>query len=77
MYLDSRPEFHRAHIRASSAGLAAYSTGGQRSSRAGSLAGANGLVALPALVRGGPDKVKRGEYADAVILGELEVAEKW
>jgi len=74
MLLDPRPEFHRVHIRATSAGLKAYSTGGQRSSRVASLAGANGLVALPA--RQKSDEGKRylvgGEQAVAVVIGEIQ-----
>jgi gephyrin len=69
MLLDSRPEFHRVRIRANSQGvLVAHSTGGQRSSRATSLNGANGLVALPAKEEGGPEQIAAGEMADALLI---------
>ncbi len=48
MRLDARTEFHRVIIASTTQGLQAHSTGGQRSSRATSLSGANGLVVLPA-----------------------------
>lgn len=74
MPLDPRPEFHRVHIRASSTGLKAYSTGGQRSSRVASLAGANGLVALPARPKNGEgnQKLTKGEIATVVVIGEIQ-----
>ncbi|KAI0092134.1 MoaB/Mog domain-containing protein [Irpex rosettiformis] len=71
MTLDPRVEFHRVIIRAEQDGLKAYSTGGQRSSRVASLAGANGLVSLPVLTEGGPKVLEAGEYADAIVIGEL------
>ncbi|CAE6442420.1 unnamed protein product [Rhizoctonia solani] len=70
--LDPRPEFHRVHVRITSSGLKAFSTGGQRSSRVASLAGANGLVALPALVEGGPKAIEKGQIANVVLIGELQ-----
>ncbi|KAI0080848.1 hypothetical protein K474DRAFT_102098 [Panus rudis PR-1116 ss-1] len=73
MYLDARPEYHRVVIRSELDGLKAFSTGGQRSSRVSSLAGANGLVALPPYKEGGPDKVHSGDYAEAVVIGELQL----
>lgn len=74
MPLDPRPEFHRVHIQASSNGLRAYSTGGQRSSRVASLAGANGLIALPAKAKDGEGEQKlfKGEMAVAVLIGEIQ-----
>ncbi|KIK96138.1 hypothetical protein PAXRUDRAFT_32580 [Paxillus rubicundulus Ve08.2h10] len=45
-------QFHRVIVKATSNGLHAFSTGGQRSSRVASLSGANGLVQLPHLRRG-------------------------
>jgi gephyrin len=74
MPLDPRPEFHRVHIRATSTGLKAYSTGGQRSSRVTSLAGANGLVALPARPKSGEGKqsLLAGENAIAMVIGEIQ-----
>ncbi|KAF8607848.1 hypothetical protein BDV93DRAFT_519847 [Ceratobasidium sp. AG-I] len=71
--LDLRPEFHRVHIRITSSGLKAFSTGGQRSSRVASLAGANGLVCLPGLVEGGPNALEKGEVAKVVVIGDLQV----
>jgi gephyrin len=71
MILDPRVEFHRVMIRAEQDGLNAYSTGGQRSSRIASLAGANGLVALPVLTEDGPKALQAGEYAEAIVIGEL------
>lgn len=59
-------------IRAEVDGLKAYSTGGQRSSRVASLAGANGLVQLPPRVEDGPAALLAGEVADAVLIGELQ-----
>ncbi|CAE6443693.1 unnamed protein product [Rhizoctonia solani] len=70
--LDPRPEFHRVHVRITSSGLKAFSTGGQRSSRVASLAGANALVALPALVEGGPKVLEKGQIAKVVLIGELQ-----
>ena len=71
MRLDLRVEFHRVAIQIAQDGLRAYSTGGQRSSRVASLAGANGLVQLPALVEGGPKVLQAGEWAEAIVIGEL------
>ena len=69
MSLDPRPEFHRVLVKPNKDGqLEAHSTGGQRSSRASSLNGSNALVALPALVEGGPKKLSRGEMADVLLI---------
>jgi len=92
MPLDPRIEFHRVVIRStvkyssdsrtgSEPGvvpLKAYSTGGQRSSRAASLCEANGLVVLPSLVpaiAGQTRKVRleAGEFAEALVIGEIEM----
>ncbi|KAG9317925.1 MoaB/Mog domain-containing protein [Chiua virens] len=73
MPLDPRVEFHRVVVKATSDGLKAYSTGGQRSSRVASLSGANALVQLPTLQEGGPKQLQAGELVDAVILGEIQV----
>ncbi|KAG8720093.1 hypothetical protein FRC08_001194 [Ceratobasidium sp. 394] len=70
--LDPRPEFHRVHVRVTPSGLKAFSTGGQRSSRVASLAGANGLVCLPALVEDGPKVLEKGEVVKVVMIGELQ-----
>ncbi|KAG1892013.1 MoaB/Mog domain-containing protein [Suillus subluteus] len=73
MRLDPRVEFHRVIVKAGEEGLLATSTGGQRSSRVASLSGANGLVQLPTKKEGGPDRLEAGSYADAVIIGELQM----
>ena len=72
MPLDPRVEFHRVTIRAEGDGLQAYSTGGQRSSRVASLAGANGLVQLPPRVENGPSAIQVGEQVSAILIGELQ-----
>ena len=74
MPLDPRPELHRVHIRGTSTGLKAYSTGGQRSSRIASLAGANGLVVLPARAKSGEGKqsLLKGKHAVALVIGEIQ-----
>jgi len=74
MRLDPRPEFHRVVLKSTLSPegptvLKAYSTGGQRSSRMSSLSGANGLVALP----GGQGELKAGTWAEAVVIGEIEM----
>lgn len=73
MPLDPRVEFHRVVVQADAEGFKAHSTGGQRSSRVASLAGANGLVVLPGLTEGGPSELKVGETAEAIMIGELHV----
>ncbi|KAG8995446.1 hypothetical protein FRB94_009169 [Tulasnella sp. JGI-2019a] len=70
--LDPRNEFHRVFIRCSSEGLTAFSTGGQRSSRVASLAGANGLVVLPKKEKG-KTALAKGTFAEAVVIGELHM----
>lgn len=73
MPLDARPEYHRVFVRPSleSGRLEAYSTGGQRSSRTVSLAGANGLLELPAASEAeGRDK-SAGETVPCVLIGEV------
>ncbi|KAG8860526.1 hypothetical protein FRB96_003780 [Tulasnella sp. 330] len=70
--LDPRNEFHRVFIRCTSDGLTVFSTGGQRSSRVASLAGANGLVVLPKKEEG-RTSLEKGTYADAVVIGELHM----
>ncbi|TCD68488.1 hypothetical protein EIP91_010663 [Steccherinum ochraceum] len=72
MRLDPRPQFHRVTVRVEDGVFKAYSTGGQRSSRVASLAGANALVGLPGYVKGGPEKMKAGEAVDAILIAELE-----
>lgn len=63
-----RSEFHRAIISAGKDGLLhAASTGGQRSSRVGSLRSAIALLCLP--VREG--SLRKGEKVEALIMGKL------
>lgn len=71
--LDPRPEYHRVQIRPTPSGLMAFSTGGQRSSRTVSLAGANGLLELPASKDGDVER-KEGEVVQCVLIGELGAA---
>ncbi|KAF7318396.1 Molybdopterin molybdenumtransferase [Mycena chlorophos] len=71
MVLDRRTEFHRVVVSVNGDGaLVAESTGGQRSSRVASLAGANGFVVLPMRTEG-RTKVQVGERAVAVLIGEI------
>ena len=92
MPFDPRIEFHRVVVRSSARALEsvpfgagsgldgfilkAFSTGGQRSSRAGSLSGANGLVILPPLLNTGTEAKRTGlvagDYAQALLIGEVE-----
>ncbi|KAL8651980.1 MAG: hypothetical protein Q9210_002953 [Variospora velana] len=63
-----RSEYHRVVVRAGRDGrLWAASTGGQRSSRVGSLKSANGLLCMPA--REG--KVAKGEMMEALLMGKV------
>jgi gephyrin len=73
MSLTDRTEFHRVTIRAEEDGFKTYSTGGQRSSRAVSMSGANGLVILPQRSANGPEKIDVGERAEAILIGEIEM----
>lgn len=69
---NKRPEFHRVHVRPDSSGqLEAVSTGGQRSSKASSMALANGLVCLPSRETAGGFEAKKGGKADCILLGAL------
>ncbi|XP_006456684.1 hypothetical protein AGABI2DRAFT_211731 [Agaricus bisporus var. bisporus H97] len=71
MSLDPRTEFHRAVLRIEKGGLKAYSTGGQRSSRVASLAGANGFVIVPP----GSNAVRQlevGAKVDVMVIGEIQ-----
>jgi gephyrin len=74
MKLDPRTEFHRVVIRVGKEELTATSTGGQRSSRVASLSGANGLVMLPPRKEHGPQKLEQGEFAEAVVIGEIQMS---
>lgn len=63
-----RPEYHRAHVAVGRDGrLVASSTGGQRSSRVGSLRSANALVCVPR----GEGSLAAGETADALLIGAI------
>lgn len=77
MPLDSREEFHRVVVYHTvcdgSPKLIARTTGGQRSSRVASLAGANALIHLPMRTTGGPERLSKGENAQAVIIGEIQM----
>jgi gephyrin len=63
-----RNEYHRVVLVARADGyLHAISTGGQRSSRIGSLKGANGLLCLPAE----KGVKKKGEMVDTLVMGQI------
>ncbi|KAJ4864567.1 putative molybdopterin binding domain-containing protein [Trichoderma breve] len=69
--LDSRPEFHRAVVTIGQDGLlTASSTGGQRSSKVGSLRSANALLCLP----GGTGKLDKGSKVDALLMNSIRGA---
>ncbi|KAI0022326.1 gephyrin [Xylariomycetidae sp. FL0641] len=64
----ARPEYHRAIVTVGADGvLAATSTGGQRSSKVGSLKGANALLCLPS----GTEPMKKGAKVDALLMGNV------
>ena len=67
-----RPEYHRAVVSVSLAPdgagvLTAASTGGQRSSRVGSVSGANALLCLPS----GSAPLPKGTRVDALLMGDV------
>lgn len=63
-----RPEYHRAIVMVGKDGsLSASSTGGQRSSKVGSLKSANALLALPA----GSGPMKKGSKVEALLMGDV------
>nr|XP_036588456.1 molybdenum cofactor biosynthesis protein [Colletotrichum truncatum]KAF6799829.1 molybdenum cofactor biosynthesis protein [Colletotrichum truncatum] len=65
-----RPEYHRAIVTVGKDGvLSASSTGGQRSSKVGSLRSANALLALPK----GPEPLKKGTKVEALLMGDVRV----
>ncbi|TQN68866.1 Gephyrin [Colletotrichum shisoi] len=65
-----RPEYHRAIVTVGKDGsLSASSTGGQRSSKVGSLKSANALLALPT----GSEPLKKGSKVEALLMGEIRV----
>ncbi|KAK0629690.1 MoaB/Mog domain-containing protein [Bombardia bombarda] len=64
----ARPEYHRAIVSVTKDGvLSATSTGGQRSSKVGSLKGANALLSLPS----GPEPLRRGSKVEALVMGSI------
>ena len=66
--MDPRPEYHRAAVTVGKDGvLTANSTGGQRSSKVGSLRSANALVCMPS----GKGKLDKGTKVDALLMGSL------
>ncbi|KAF4975400.1 hypothetical protein FZEAL_7809 [Fusarium zealandicum] len=66
--LDPRPEYHRAVVTVGKDGLlSATSTGGQRSSKVGSLRSANALVCLPS----GRGKLEKGSKVDVLLMSPL------
>ncbi|KAK1771633.1 molybdenum cofactor synthesis domain-containing protein [Phialemonium atrogriseum] len=65
-----RPEYHRAVVSVGNDGvLSAASTGGQRSSKVGSLRRANALLCMPS----GEEPLPRGTKVDALLMGSLRV----
>lgn len=69
--LDPRPEYHRAVVTVGKDGLlSATSTGGQRSSRVGSLRSANALVILPS----GKGKLEQGAKVEVLLLSAVQAA---
>ncbi|RKU49000.1 hypothetical protein DL546_009655 [Coniochaeta pulveracea] len=64
----TRPEYHRAIVSVGKDGvLSATSTGGQRSSKVGSLRGANALLALPS----GSEPLRKGQKVDALLMSNV------
>ncbi|KAI1460307.1 gephyrin [Annulohypoxylon moriforme] len=63
-----RPEYHRAIVTVGKDGnLIAASTGGQRSSKVGSLRGANALLCMPS----GKEPLKKGTKVDALMMSAI------
>lgn len=63
-----RPEYHRAIVTVGKDGnLSATSTGGQRSSRVGSLKGANALLCMPK----GKEPLRKGTKVDALLMSSV------
>ncbi|KAJ3489505.1 hypothetical protein NLG97_g5985 [Lecanicillium saksenae] len=66
--MDPRPEYHRAVVTVGPDGqLTANSTGGQRSSRVGSLRSANALICMPS----GKGKMERGSKVHALVMNAV------
>ncbi|KPA40981.1 molybdopterin molybdotransferase [Fusarium langsethiae] len=69
--LDPRPEYHRAVVTVGKDGLlSATSTGGQRSSKVGSMRSANALVILPS----GKSKLEKGSKVEVLLLNAVQAA---
>lgn len=69
--LDPRPEYHRVVVTAGKDGLlSAASTGGQRSSKVGSLRSANALACLPS----GKGSLEKGTKVDVLLLSVIRPA---
>lgn len=63
-----RPEYHRATVSVGADGmLRATSTGGQRSSKVGSMRGANALLCMPS----GPEPLKAGAKVNALLMSNI------
>lgn len=63
-----RPEYHRSIVTiGSDGGLSAASTGGQRSSRVGSLKGANALLCMPK----GVEPLQKGTKVEALLMSNV------
>lgn len=63
-----RPEYHRAIVTVTpDGGLSASSTGGQRSSRVGSLKGANALLCMPR----GSEPCQKGTIVEALLMSNV------
>ena len=63
-----RPEYHRAHVAVGADGrLVARSTGGQRSSKVGSLRRANALIHVPM----GEGELREGGVVEALLIGAV------
>lgn len=69
--LDFRPEFQRAFLQVDGSNFLATTTGSQQSSRLLSLSGAKALLCLPSLKTAGVDRLSKGEWVDALLLGKL------
>ncbi|KFA49499.1 hypothetical protein S40293_02810 [Stachybotrys chartarum IBT 40293] len=66
--LDARPEYHRAVVSVGKDGvLYAQSTGGQRSSKVGSLKSANALLCMPS----GKGRLEKGSKVDALLMNSI------
>ena len=75
--LDSRPEYHRARVKlVLGKEYWAESTGNQRSSKVGSVKGANALLCLPSS-KDGPSEVASGKTVKALLIGQIEIFDNY